>query len=306
MAAVDIGATKTLVAVVPSPLEGWPDDVHVRRLPTDPEPGRLAEEVAAAIRELSDGARVVRVGIGTPGPLDAARGVIVHSPNQGWRDVPLAELVAGATGAPVLLDDDANVGALGEATLGAGQGRDPIVYLTLSTGVGGGIVIGGRILRGANGMAGEVGHLVVRADGPACSCGGRGHVEAYVGGACLADRGRAAWAAGRLAVGRPAPPDAAGVLALAAGDDAVAAGLVDEAVEALAVALATLVATIDPARVVVGGALGLAHPELVRQAAALARARTLSIGGSERLVVPAALGDSAVLAGAAVLASTHT
>jgi len=140
VAAVDIGATKTLVAVVTLaagggialPVGGW----RVRRLATDRDPNLHVAAVAAAIAGLAAGVPVQAVGVAAPGPLDAARGVILRSPNLGWSDHPFGPALATRVGASAVVEDDANAGALGEALLGAGEGRDPVVYLTLSTGVG--------------------------------------------------------------------------------------------------------------------------------------------------------------------------
>ncbi|MFH1474696.1 MAG: ROK family protein, partial [Chloroflexota bacterium] len=213
LAAVDVGATKTLVAVAPAtaggeirePVARW----RIRRLATDRDPDRHVVAVAAAIADLVAGVPVRAAGVAAPGPLDPACGVILHSPNLGWREHPFGPALAARLGVPVAVEDDANAGALGEARLGAGAGHDSVLYLTLSTGVGAGIVVGGHLVRGAHQAAGEIGHLVVDPAGPRCACGGRGHVEAFVGGTGLAGRAARAWPSGRLADGRPAPADAA-------------------------------------------------------------------------------------------------
>ena len=306
IAAVDVGATKTLVAVVPAtanggvrePVARW----RVRRLATDRDPDRHVGAVAAAIGDLAAGEHVRAVGVAAPGPLDPVRGVILHSPNLGWRDHPFGPTLAVLAGAPVTLEDDANAGALGEALLGAGAGRDPVVYLTLSTGVGAGVVVGGRIVRGAHQAAGEVGHLTVDPAGPRCGCGGRGHVEAFVGGAGLARRAADTWPSGTLADGSAAPPDAAAILRLARAGDPNATRLANDAAEALARAIAALSAVLDPGAIVVGGSLGLGQRALVRRAAGHAR-RLVIAGAGAPLVVLAAHGERSPLVGAAILAA---
>jgi glucokinase len=301
--AVDVGATKTCVAVVSVPLLRWDLACPVVEFQTPRDPTVLADAVAAALTALSPVVVPLVLGIAAPGPLDPATGVVIHSPNLDWRNVPLGALLAARTGARVLLDDDANLGALGEAALGAGVGADPIAYLTVSTGIGAGIVIGGQVIGGAHRAAGEVGHLTVDRAGPYCGCGRRGHVEAYAGGAGLARRARATWTHRWLPDGSPAPRTAIEILSLAQRGDPAARVLVEEAAAALASAFAVLAAILDPEMIVVGGSIGLGQPGLIR--AAVARARRLPIrqAGDRLKVVRAALGDASPLAGAAVLAA---
>jgi glucokinase len=304
--AVDIGATKTLVAVLPTvadpaDLAGSGGFRRPLRFATQRDPTHQVDRVAASLRELASGRPIVAIGVAAPGPLDPASGLIVESPNLGWRDLPLGTALAERLSAPVAVEDDANAGALGEALAGAGRGADPVVYLTLSTGVGAGIVVAGRLVHGAHNAAGEVGHLVVDPSGPRCGCGGRGHVESYAGGAALAARARLAWPAGRRADGNPAPTDVAGIVEAAASGDVIAQRLLDEAVQAVAVAIAAVVASIDPERIVVGGSVGLKQSRLVRRAVQLARRRVTRGVGRSLAVVRAALGSNAPLVGAALL-----
>jgi glucokinase len=228
--------------------------------------------------------------------------VVLRSPNLPWDRFPLGAALSRRAGVPVALEDDANAGALGEALLGAGAGRDPVLYLTLSTGVGAGVVAGGQLVRGAHQAAGEIGHLGVDPGGPRCGCGGRGHVEAYVGGASLARRARAAWAEPRLPDGSPAPRDAAGIFRLARRGDPVAAAIVEEAAGALAAALAAATAVLDPGVIVIGGSLARAQRGLVRRAVTRARGMVIAEAGRALAIVPAALGDRSPLAGAALAA----
>ena len=314
VAAVDIGATKTLVTVRPAATAGagdrtarssaWSVGADVARLATDRDAASLADRIALEVRALlaGSGGRLVAVGVGAPGPLDPATGLVVHSPNLGWRDVPLGRLLSERLDAPVALEDDANAAALGEWQFGAGAGADPFAFITVSSGVGSGIVVGGALLRGAHGLAGEVGHLTVDAEGPRCGCGRRGCVEAYVGGAALARRARQSWRSELLADGSPAPRDADGVLRAARHGDPVALGLAGEAAEALGRALAAVAASIDPQRIAVGGALALGQPALVRRAVSIARRRCIRETAQALTVVPAALGAESVLAGAAAAA----
>jgi len=301
--AVDVGATKTLVAVRPLPIAAWANDGGTIRFPTPGTPGGLIDALEGTLRTLATaaGGRVIAVGVGTPGPVDATRGIVVHAPNQGWRDIALGPLLAAQLGVPVALDDDANVGALGEATFGAGAGTDPVAYVTVSSGIGSGMVVAGRIVRGAHGAAGEVGHLVVDAAGPRCGCGDRGCIEAYASGTGLERRARETWPRGRGPDGGPAPRTAAEVFRAARAGDAGARRIIEDGAAALSRGFAAIVATLDPERLVVGGAIGLAQPRYVTRAAHLAQKLTIAESRSRATIVRAALGGESVLAGAAVL-----
>jgi glucokinase len=162
-------------------------------------------------------------------------------------------------------------------------------------------MVGGQALRGGHGLAGEVGHLVVDPSGPRCGCGRRGHVEAYAGGASLARRARATWPTAALVGGRPAPRDADAVFRVARDGDPAARALVEEAAQALGRALAAVGAVVDPARIAVGGAIGIGQPAFVRRATAIARRHCIAETGRSLVVVRAALGEESVLAGAAAL-----
>ncbi|MBI3748738.1 MAG: ROK family protein [Chloroflexi bacterium] len=306
MAAVDIGATKTLVTVRRLPLAD-----HWSRSPrssamfgTLRHPDAHVERTAVAIeRLLAPDERLVAIGCAAPGPLDPATGVIVHSPNLGWRLLPLADRLRSRLGVSVTVDDDGRLGALGEAVLGGGRGAHIVVYLTVSSGIGSGIVIDGEVVRGDHGLAGEVGHLTVDQGGPTCACGRRGDVEAYAGGRSLAHRAVRAWPNEALSDGTRAPRDAAGVFAAAVAGDRIAAILIDEATEALACAIAAIASAIDPGVILIGGALGLGQRRFVRSAAVRARRRVLTATGRVLDVKLASLGDQSVLAGAAIAAA---
>jgi glucokinase len=304
--AADIGATKTLVTVRAWPVEAWAlGSSEVVRLATDRDPWRMVARLADELTRLAIAGGAVRgrldaVGLAAPGPLDPTSGVIHHSPNLGWRDVPISGPLKRLLGVPIVLDDDARTGALGEARLGAGRGRATVAYVTLGSGVGGGIIMDGRLHRGAHNVAGEVGHLSVDPTGPRCGCGRRGCVEAFVGGSSLARRARGMWPSARTADGTPAPRDAAEVFRAARAGDPAAGALVDEAVEALG--FAAIGAVLDPDLIVVGGSIGLSQRRFVRRAVTVGRQRCLAQTGRALTVVPAALGRESVLAGAAVTA----
>ncbi len=189
---IDIGGTKIAIAVGdasgalaarwrrPTEPSGRPDD--------DLE--RLGDDVRSVLRDA--GATLVdvaAVGVTAPGPLDPERGAVLQPPNlPGWRDVAIVDRLAESLGRPVFLENDANAAALAEWHFGAARGLRHVVYLTMSTGVGGGIILDGRLYRGVLASAGEIGHVPVEWEGEPCSCGQRGCLEAYVGGAAWTRR----------------------------------------------------------------------------------------------------------------------
>ncbi len=303
--ALDIGATKTLLSVraVDELASGWRPDGEVVRTDSHGRPADLVDWVAGEVGQSIErgGGRVLAVGVAAPGPLDASNGVITRSSNLGWADVPIAAMLGERLDVPVALEDDANTAALGEWHFGAGAGADPMGYLTVSSGIGGGIVVGGQVVRGANGNAGEVGHLQVDPDGPRCACGRRGDVESFAGGSSLARRAKQAWPRRTATGASPAPRTPEEVFRAAREGDPTARRLVDDAAVALSVSLAAMASVVEPAVVVVGGSIGLGQPRLIRRAASLARKRVMRENGASLRVVPAALGQESVLAGAADL-----
>jgi glucokinase len=245
------------------------------------------------------------IGVAAPGPLDPASGIVYEVPNMpGWHDFPLAARLVEATGLPVWVHNDANLAALAEARYGAGRGFDPLVYLTVSTGVGGGVIIDDEMLSGRHGLAGELGHVVVRAGGPTCGLGHPGCLEALASGTAIARRARDLVAAGRAAgIARFAAPDqpvsAATVAHAARSGDSVAIELYHDVGEVLGLAIGSLINIFDPGRVIIGGGVSQAWDlfagamwPAVRQVAMVWEVRPIDI-------VQALLADDAGLVGAA-------
>jgi glucokinase len=261
------------------------------------EPTRAGEgpELVLDVGRRALGSEEIRaVGIACGGPLDALRGNVspLHLP--GWKDVPIRDLAEQAYGVPAALENDATAAAAGEHRFGAGVGTANMVYLTLSTGVGGGAVIDGRLFRGAAGNGGEFGHVTVDWKGRICrGCGRRGCLEAYASGTSIAERAREA--------GLEAA-SAEEVAAAARGDDAVAAAVWDETVEALACGLTSIVNLFEPERVVLGGGVARSGEQLL--APVRERVRSDALGPAARAadVVASALGDRVGVLGAAAIA----
>ncbi len=253
--------------------------------------------------------RLAAIGVSFGGPVDARRGLVRLSHHvPGWEDVPLAARLAEEFAAPAAVDNDANVAALGEWRYGAGKCADSVLYVTVSTGIGGGWVLGGRIWSGADGMAGEIGHVVVRPGGTPCVCGKRGCVEAEACGPAMARKAAARLQESpdaspilpALAGGRPDAVTGEMVARAAQAGDPLAQGVLMEGAAALGSGLAAAINLLNPAVVVLGGGVTKAGEQWWQRVRAVARAEALPQARAD--IVPAGLGDDAPLWGAAALA----
>ncbi|MBW3612395.1 MAG: ROK family protein [Chloroflexi bacterium] len=307
---IDIGGTKLAVGLAtpeggllarerrPSGMVDGPDAVI----------GRVVEMARAVISEAGTGAgEVTRIGIGCGGPLDPWRGVVLNALNNaGWIDIPLTDRLSDALGAPAYLDNDANAAALGEHRFGAGRGTANMVYLTVSTGVGGGVIAGGRLLRGENGNAAELGHLTVDAHGRPCQCGSVGCLEAYASGTNIAARAREALAAcdepSRLRSGPVADLTAADVSAAAEAGDPLAARVWSETTTLLGAGISSMIHAFNPSLVVLGGGVTAAGDLLLGPVRRAAAERTMPWLHEVVRIVPAELGDRAGILGAVAVA----
>jgi glucokinase len=324
-AGVDVGGTKVLAGAVDA--HGVVRDVVRLGTPhrsTDP---RLVEDtIAAAVQTLQarvsagagggraraadGGGRIGAAGVGAAGFVDADGARVRFAPHLSWRDEPLRDHLRDRLGVPVLLDNDANATAWAEHAFGAAQGRRHVVCLTLGTGIGGALILDGRLFHGANGMAGEFGHQQVVPDGRRCECGNRGCWEQYASGNALVREARrllqGSTEAGRLRQLTDGDPDRLTgplVTRAAVEGDRSAVGLLHEVGSWLGTGLAGLTAGLDPELVVVGGGVSVAG-ELLLGPAREALAATLVGRGFRPVpaVVPAQLGESAGMLGAAHLA----
>lgn len=304
--ALDIGGTKLAAGIVDEAgtlLDVVRTPTHVEEGP-DRVVGRLVDLGRALLGRSAVPVRGVGVGCG--GPLDLERGLVQNPPNlPGWLDYPLARRLEEALGLPVALDNDANAAALAEFRFGAGRGTRHMVYLTISTGIGGGLILDGELYRGKRGNAGELGHLQVRYDGPPCNCGGCGCLESYASGTNIARRARERAAQHpESLLARPAPADlsAETVLAALRAGDAVAWDLWEETLDILAAGVASMVNAFDPERVVIGGGItnfgDLLFPPLRERVGH--RAMPALADGVE--ILPAELGEHVGVLGAAAVA----
>ncbi len=257
----DIGGTK--LATVLASREG--EILHKVRLPTCAEKGPefgVARLISMLHRNLDETRvspqEIMGIGVACGSPMDTDRGVILGPPNLAtWNPVPIKALLEAEFGLYTQLENDANAGALAEWLFGAGRGKRDVVYMTMGTGIGGGLVLDSRLYRGANGNAGEVGHMrVVDRGGPQCGCGKRGCLEAFCSGPSIARRARSALAAGDSAMlalaGDAENVTAEHVFTAARQGDPLALQLVDETAHYMGVGLANVIQAINPSVIVLG------------------------------------------------------
>jgi glucokinase len=309
---VDIGGTKILAGLIDQSGEL----LARRRIETLAEHG--AEVVIARtvtiLRELlheidAPEEALEAIGCSIPGPLDRNSGVVHFSPNLSWREVPFVNHMQRLLDVPVVIDDDAHCAALGEARKGAARGMDCAVYVTISTGIGAGIIIGGNIYRGAHGFAGEVGHITIEAAGPPCSCGNFGCFEALASGSAIATRAKQAVIHGDDTVlskfkNDPSKLSAEQVVNAAEDGDVVALRIIESAGAYAGIGLAAVASAFDPQVIVVGGGVMGSGGIMLQHARKEFLERTISPVGSLIPIVPAELGEESGLWGAAALLSS--
>lgn len=306
---VDLGGTKVLVAAVSA---GGEVGRRVR-CPTEVEAGAEAiqEEITRAARTLLDEAATSPVGLGAAvaGQIEAGTGVVSFSPNLDWRDVPLQEGLSRALALPAVVVNDVRAAAWGEWLHGAGRGTDDLICMFVGTGVGGGIVSGGRMVEGCANTAGEIGHLTVLMDGPECHCRNRGCLEALAGGWAIARDAQAAVASGaeesrlllELAGGDRHQITARTVVEAFRKGDPLAGRLIERVIEALAAGIVGLVNAFNPCRIIMGGGVVEGLPELVERVRPKVEERALRAATVGLEIVPAQLhGDAGVVGGAAL------
>jgi glucokinase len=306
--ALDYGGTKHTAAVIVRGERDWRAHRCVFS-PAGADARYDVETMQLLARELLAGERPAAIGVSFGGPTDATTGTVRLSHHvPGWENVPLSAMLEADFGAPASVDNDANVAALGEHRFGAGRGCQDLLYITVSTGVGGGWVLNGQPWRGAEGMAGEIGHTVVDPNGPRCLCGKRGCVERLASGPYIAQRARE-WLAEqpgrgqvlRGLVGNDADKVTAQLVSQAAAQgDELAWEALYVAAWGLGVGIGNAANLIDPERFILGGGVtksGDRFWEVVRHVA-----RETALPEVHFDILPAALGDDAPLWGAVALA----
>ena len=275
----------------------------------------VAENIAAQTLHLLDTARrrglgsPRAIGVAVPGPLNVYTGTVMQAPHvAAWHGYPLRRKLESAIGRKVVLDNDANAWALGEYWRGAARGHRDVVLLTLGTGVGGGLIIGGKLVHGQSGMAGELGHVTVDENGPRCDCGSHGCLESYASASGLRILVEQRL---HLPAGAPLPPEIVdaegnfsvrGLTAQARTGDRLALDAIATAGHYLGIAIASFLNTFNPELIVIGGGVAGALPYMRKTMTAQVRARAFTAIASQAKIVRAALGPLGGVVGAAYAA----
>ena len=303
---VDIGGTKISTAI--STIEG--NILANVVLPTKAEEGETAVlgRIVQSIDEVIVGSstsidEIEAIGIGSPGPLDAKKGIIITTPNLPFKDYNLVQPLKEKYNIPVYLDNDANAAAIGEYMFGAGKGKDSIVYFTVSTGVGGGAVLDGKVYRGHTSNALEIGHTTVDPNGPRCNCGNLGCLEAISSGTAIARKGKEAVSTNvETSLKKYDTVTSYEVFKEAEAGDEVAKDIIDNALTYLGIGVANAIATFDPEMIIIGGGVSKAGDIVFNTVKKVVNKRCFKSMAESCEIVPAGLGSDAGVVGAVALA----
>jgi glucokinase len=300
--AVDIGGTHIRVAAYEA--ESTKPIAHHRTRSQADKPG-VYDRLVKAIESVWQKDKVIAIGIASPGPLDPHTGTILDTPNiPEWDNFPLGPNLSKHFGVPVFLDNDANMAGLAEWYYGAGRGHHDLVYLTISTGVGGGVISSDRLLQGFHGMGAELGHMLIDPNGPICGCGHYGHAESFSSGTAIARYVNEQIAAGYKSTLQAGPDLSAAQIADAArAGDALAVAAFKRAGHYLGIAVANYLTIFDPSILIFGGGVSQVDDLLFKPFEESLRKHIFHPHYLDNLVITrAALGDNAGLLGALALA----
>ncbi len=296
-ALTDVGKTVIARTVKPTNAEGGPEAVL-----------NVIDECITGLCAGAPDAKPAAIGVGVPGAIDLENGIVYHPPNlPGWKAVPLAQLIGSRRDLPVRLDNDANCAALGEAWFGAGREHDHFIGLTLGTGVGSGIIIGGAVYHGARGFAGEFGHLSIDHNGPLCKCGSRGCIEAYIGIHYLMSRAipvlrdHPESLLQQQAVADPQGLSPKDLATAATQGDEIARSLLEDAGRYLGFAVASAANLLGITTFIIGGGISAAGDLILDSVRESAMERTLKVHRENIVILPSELGNDAGMLGAASL-----
>ncbi|MHC1681856.1 MAG: ROK family protein [Clostridiaceae bacterium] len=303
---IDLGGTKICGAL--ADVDGT--IISQYTIPTDAHEGeeKVLERIINVIKKvLSDSNKntdeVKAIGIGSPGPLDAKKGIIITTPNLPFKNFNLIVPIVKEFNIPTYLDNDANAAAIGEYVFGAGVGTDNMVFVTVSTGIGGGAILNGRIFRGNTCNALEVGHMTLEKDGPRCNCGNYGCAEALASGTAIGKRGKEAVLQERnTALKNYENVSAYEVFKEAANGDEVALEIRDTSLEYLGICVANIVTSFDPEVVIIGGGVSKNGDVIFNKVSEVVNKRCFKSMADSCRIVPAALGTDAGVIGAVALA----
>jgi len=300
--AIDIGGTHIRVAAYEP--DSTKPVAHTRVPSLANQPG-VFDRLAQAAESIWPREKVDAIGIASPGPLDPHTGIILDTPNiKEWVNFPVGPKLSECFGVPVYLDNDANMAGLAEWRYGAGKGHHDLVYLTISTGIGGGVIINDQLLQGFRGMGAELGHMLIDPSGPPCGCGHNGHIESFSSGTAIARYVKEQLEAGQESTLQSDPgPSARQVAEAALKGDALAMSAFERAGHYLGIAVANYLAIFDPSILVFGGGVSQVGDLLFKPFEVSLREHVFHPHYLDGLVITnAALGDDAGLLGALALA----
>jgi glucokinase len=309
---IDLGGTN--IAAGAMPLDGT-REIAMRMIPTLAEggAGAVVDRIAALVEDVITQTRsetgaersdFLGVGIGSPGPLDRARGVVIVTPNLGWRDFPLRDEVSSRVNLPATLDNDANCATLGEFWCGAAKGGRNVVGMTIGTGIGGGLILDGKLYHGASDAAGEIGHTTIDSTGRRCKCGNYGCLEAYTSGPAIAERAREVLEVDedtllvQMVDGDVKKITAQTVFEASKRGDRVALEVVRDTAHFLGVGVSNLINIFNPDTFVIAGGVTQAGDLLFEPLRAEVRRRAFKPSVEACRIVPGALPLSAGVVGA--------
>ena len=307
---VDLGGTKILTALA----DETGNVLTEIKVATEAAGGyahvidRLVDTIRQVREQAGVSAEAIKgVAVGSPGPLSAESGVVHFAPNLGWRDVPIKKLLIERLKTRVFIDNDANLAAFGEFVYGAGQGVAHMVYFTVSTGVGGGLILDGRLYHGIGDGAGELGHMQIMPDGPLCACGAKGCLEALASGTAIARMAKELVTNGKgqgileQAKGKADDISAVTVATAAAAGDQEAKKIIAQAAGYLGIGVAGVINIFNPELVVFGGGVMEIGEPIWREIRREVAARAFHSSGKQANLVPAKLGQRAGVLGAVAL-----
>jgi len=291
---VDLGATFVKIGLVDNKSK-----VYFRRkieTPLGADKTLLIDSIVNNVKDVikKSDKQVSGIGIGVPGPVDSQKGIVHYFPNiKGWKEVPLKAILEKKLGLRVMLDNDVNAMTLGEFVFGAGKGCDNLVCLTLGTGVGGGIIIDGKLYRGGSMTAGEIGHMPINETGPLCNCGGIACLERYIGNRYILERAKKIFG-NKITLER--------VTELAGLGNKKAAAIWIDVAKKLGAALTQVVNLLNPDKIVIGGGVSKAGPFILTPLKKEVKKRAMKDQAAHVKIVLAKLGADAGIIGSSLLA----
>jgi len=308
--AIDLGGTKIITAIISSKVIAKEYQLTL----AEEGPQSVIKRVLSMIDHLLslrnlDPSQLDSISIAAAGAIDIEKGLVTLSPNlPGWRDIPLRDMVGEKYGVNTFLINDASAAALGEHYFGAGKGVNNLVMLTVGTGIGGGIIINGKLYSGPSGSAGEIGHMTIDVNGPKCSCGNIGCLERLVSGTAVAEEAIRRLSQGEKSSlaefggGKIKSITAEKVSLAAQNGDSLALEVISKAATYLGIGLVNLVNIFNPEMIIIGGGLAKVGDLLLEPARRVVRERAFQLSTRLVRIVPAQLGDDAAVLGAAIFA----